>query len=564
MYLKVKGNPSTKSFVCKASALGCWFGYPIFSDVILTKFSVYNYKADATNWAKFYKIPISSLTYTWELSTSTSNAWTTLTSTTSSIDLLPHLNIYPSLEPSIVRTTVRSSSLSSTANKLVSLFTFADLSTSCTLWLDAADQSTIVYYTYDFKSPSFPVLLEPHQANFPYYAAQFNGTTNYLSYSPLTEELSNFDMSNTSVDFCAEAWILPSNSATGTIISKDGVHGQSFSSYMIYLQNGGIIASVGNGLYSNKNFATPAGFQLSTTNWSHIAFIRSNNVYYLFVNGTLQTTDTASFAPGNRTDQPLYVGTSFTGKISKLRITKGSAVYPLVGFIPNPSEKFATNASTMLLLQESPSFTNLGRPQTTGMKQWIDKSPNNCSAIQTTHSYIPTHAPNSINGLSAITFNGTNQFFNLNKTLSLASPSANCFFVYTRPLISTVSISLANTVTPSNGSPYLHSNNNYIYGFNQGTTTSRVTTGSLIGAMSKSDLYLNRTQIISLQQVTTLEKQTDVSASSWASSNSVSTVGAYDIYRHNGSIGEIGYVEGPLTEDQIKAIGQSLINKWSF
>lgn len=174
---------------------------------------------------------------------------------------------------------------------------------------------------------------------------------------------------------------------------------------------------------------------ISANTWYHAAFVRSSGTLKMYLNGVLESTNSASTSfsissftvgRGNSNDKP------YSGYIDDLRITKGVARYtsnftPRAKAFPdiyNPYKTLPVSGAALWLdgADSSSLFTDAG---VTPVKvngdlvyQWNDKSGNSRHATQTTSGNRPTWVPpaSGINGYGDIAANGTSQFFTLSNT----------------------------------------------------------------------------------------------------------------------------------------------------
>lgn len=173
-------------------------------------------------------------------------------------------------------------------------------------------------------------------------------------------------------DLTIEAWIFisgdtitnPDGNRSATICSGIGASGVSNDFWFNVTGNTtttgtGLDFQVFNGGSGTVIFNTAYSFSKST--WYHVAFTRSGNNVYLFVNGTLIASSTYS---GTITvgSNPLLVGYGQTGSvnyrqpffgyISNLRIVKGTALYTSA-FTPSTTPLTAVSGTSILTCQSN-------------------------------------------------------------------------------------------------------------------------------------------------------------------------------------------------------------------
>jgi hypothetical protein len=168
-------------------------------------------------------------------------------------------------------------------------------------------------------------------------------------------------------DFTLEAWVyLPQNPPLydGTIASY-GTSGQ-FAGFSFSLT--GSNQTPYRRIIFGVNYAT-GFFSTGTVNlntWNHLAVSRSGSNLYLFINGVLDSTQSASFTINTSSADYMYVGTqgydpgstdrSFTGYISNFRMVKGTALYTS-SFTPSTTPLTAVSGTSLLT-----NMTNAGIP----------------------------------------------------------------------------------------------------------------------------------------------------------------------------------------------------------
>ena len=167
------------------------------------------------------------------------------------------------------------------------------------------------------------------QSKFGNRSGLFDGVDDYLSISGNT--VCNFGSSN----FTVECWVrlnaMPTSDAWPT----------NYSSHFVVITAG--TPNLGDGIgfiigqtklivHSNDSQLPNATHGMTTNTWYHIAYVRSGNNLYFFVNGSqVGTTQTLTGAVG--TGATTYIGCEtgqgafFNGYMDELRVTKGIARY---------------------------------------------------------------------------------------------------------------------------------------------------------------------------------------------------------------------------------------------
>lgn len=552
--VKVLSDSKLKVFVVSPSPLA----------TVLKTSSVYGLSANSNEWAESVGINPELLSYTWELSTASVPVFTVIPELTSAFaDLSPYMET----EPANAKVTASYQTQSYSTITYVPLFSFADLPDGLQLWLDASDSSTFKLKGNGFFSTPLLALQDstltinngnvagitlnsigtPALSSNPSFFADeswYFNTTSYLSSTPSQDFAFEYE------DFTIEFWF---NSKDVSYASQKGL----FQSSNVA---GGLSTSFTEGVFGmfgyphagsiSFNIAgdsiNSSGGVVSTNTWYHVAFVRKNGNAKIYLNGTSVA---SGVLDGNCTGTYMALGGMYdtnylyNGFLSNFKVVKGKALYTSNFSVP----------STPLLGVSGLNDVTIGA--------WLDKSPNALSAIQSNSNFKPTISLSAINGLSAVMFDGIDDCFNLSQSIALSALSATCFFVYTRPLTGIISASLGNNTDVANygtiTSYMQYSTDNKIHGFSDVSSSSKTLTGAIVGAISKgSSLFLS--------QSGDFVKQADF-PNFWVNiGGPVNSVGTYGPSRHQGAIAEISYINGPMTETQIKAVGKSLMTKWNI
>jgi hypothetical protein len=170
------------------------------------------------------------------------------------------------------------------------------------------------------------------QSKFGGASIAFDGTGDYLTVPD------NADFEYGSGNFTAEAWVYPVASPNEPVIMGqwDGVGGGTGLSWVIVLSDN---SSRNLRFLVSTDGSTPAADSVSSSPltlnaWSHVALVRSGDVFTAYLNGTSAVSYTISAGASlfNATNV-ITVGASstanlpFNGYIDDLRITKGVARY---------------------------------------------------------------------------------------------------------------------------------------------------------------------------------------------------------------------------------------------
>jgi hypothetical protein len=155
-------------------------------------------------------------------------------------------------------------------------------------------------------------------------------------------------------DFTMEAWVYQINqTGNHTIFSQYNGSGTSHSAanghrWIFWIDDGAVQ------LYQYPDMTTQLldSGTLNLNTWNHVAVTREGSVFRLFVNGTQVDTFTSSTIEIGFLNDPLTVGSYnatgyFNGRISDVRVVKGTAVYTSA-FTP-PTERLTAITNTSLL-----------------------------------------------------------------------------------------------------------------------------------------------------------------------------------------------------------------------
>ena len=180
-------------------------------------------------------------------------------------------------------------------------------------------------------------------------------------------------------DYTIEGWVfLPSigSDTSVWITSPDSVSYHALNidatNYNLYLNSGGVTASIAHGLTLNS--------------WNHVAMVRSGSTITMYTNGTSRGTTTNSSTNGYASPALARIGGGAAGTnpryLSNFRIVKGTAVYT-ANFTP-PSTPLTAISGTSLLTASSNRFNDVAAagssPTITGSPSIQDFSPFNPTA----------------------------------------------------------------------------------------------------------------------------------------------------------------------------------------
>jgi len=205
--------------------------------------------------------------------------------------------------------------------------------------------------TFTDSSPTTPHTITPNsdpaQGSFsPYrqggYAAEFDATGDYLSTS------TSSDFSFGTGDFTVECWVtkdaLTHKGIWQISNSSSGLQSSNYTNTIALGYQNSVLQ-----IYGAGNSPT-ASAPITAKTWFHVAYVRSSNVSKLYCDGTeiISQSDTTNYAHTNMVIGGYYDSSYLhNGKISNLRVVKGTAVYTS-NFTP-PTEPLTATSNTKLL-----------------------------------------------------------------------------------------------------------------------------------------------------------------------------------------------------------------------
>lgn len=167
---------------------------------------------------------------------------------------------------------------------------------------------------------------------------KFGGASGSFSSANLTCTHSDFS-SLGGGDFTLETWVYANSLASARVLFCMGDNSTNYWQCMIHPSAGLIINIFGSNILSQGNMTG-----LSTGVWMHIAFVRSGNNLYGFVDGASSASSGSGASMPSITSNKLYFASNNTpagfmdGYLDDIRITGGVARYTS-GFTP-PSSAF--------------------------------------------------------------------------------------------------------------------------------------------------------------------------------------------------------------------------------
>ncbi len=241
------------------------------------------------------------------------------------------------------------------------------------------------------------------------YSTFFDGSSDYLTIT------GNNVMNFTSTDWTVEAWVylrvMPTSDAWPT----------SWSSHFILVETG--TTGAGDGFSciigqtkllcqsNDSQFAgTVHGMVINT--WYHVAYTRSSNTIYFYVNGVAK--GSVAFSGSVGTGANTYIGSEtgegayFNGFISNLRVVKGTSLYSS-SFTPSTSPLTAISGTSLLTCQSSTTIDNSSNNfaiSSTGQAQ-----PKSFNPFGQTTTSIVTYSP-ALHG-GSMYFDGVDDYLSL-------------------------------------------------------------------------------------------------------------------------------------------------------
>ncbi len=199
---------------------------------------------------------------------------------------------------------------------------------------------------------------------------------------------------------------------------------------------------------------------------TYIRLVRSGNNFSGYqstdgINWTLVGTTTLSNMPNS-----FLVGFGVSSNVSG---TLSTATFDKVSFMSSVPQR---SANLMMWLRSDVGVTTSSGAVT----NWADQSGNGYNATQTSGSARPTLTTNAVNGLPAITFNGSSHFLNLPAGFKDLSQGLSFYIVYKPGTTANYPIDIGNGGASNDQSIY--GSANFIYYYSYGTSYALVTSNS--------------------------------------------------------------------------------------
>jgi hypothetical protein len=171
-------------------------------------------------------------------------------------------------------------------------------------------------------------------------SAYFDGNGDYLETNDIVLGTDNFTV---------ECWIYPISISGESTIFNQG-NSDTTGNFIFSISNGQLLFYANN---SSRYFSTAT---IQNNQWTHIAFSRQNNIYYIFIDGNLDNSVSVTL---DHFGLPFKIGDGyggiryFNGYIDDFRITKGIARYtanftPPTQQLPAPSDQYGEDVSLLL------------------------------------------------------------------------------------------------------------------------------------------------------------------------------------------------------------------------
>ena len=171
------------------------------------------------------------------------------------------------------------------------------------------------------------------------------------------------DLNFGSGDFTVECWVNSDNTGQNNNLVRMWDSSANRRSWAIEISSNKTITFSVNSTGSNPS-TNVSGGSLENGQWYHVATVRDGNTLRVFVNGIQVKTSSFSGSLYNNTTDAVLIGDITEGKISNVRIVKGTAVYT-TDFDP-PFYDLTNITNTKLLCCQSDSSTTAAAVIPTG------------------------------------------------------------------------------------------------------------------------------------------------------------------------------------------------------
>lgn len=203
-----------------------------------------------------------------------------------------------------------------------------------------------------------------------------NGNATQGSFSPFSNTWSlQFPFSSTSYvditnnaslnvgssNFTIEAWAFPFSRHNGAIYGQWNTANSAQRQFLVYITSTGYVTALFTDV-AGTSYSVTSTTQYAASTWMHIAFVRNNNVFTLYVNGQASGTPvtmiygtqvcTNNYRIGDVTNAGTF---PFQGYISNVRQVNGTALY--TSNFTVPTGPLPAVSGTVLLMAASPNCT---------------------------------------------------------------------------------------------------------------------------------------------------------------------------------------------------------------
>lgn len=250
--------------------------------------------------------------------------------------------------------------------------------------------------------------------------------------------------------------------ATSGLMMRASTNANSMNAYISVSPSNGVNFSS----RSSNGGTTSTTYGPTVAAPTYIRLVRSGNSFSGYqstdgINWTLVGTSTLSNMPNS-----FLVGFGVSSNVSG---TLSTATFDKVSFMSSVPQR---SANLMMWLRSDVGVTTSSGAVT----NWADQSGNGYNATQSSGSARPTLTTNAVNGLPAITFNGSSHFLTLPAGFSNLSQGISFYIVYKPGTTANYPIDIGNGGASNDQSIY--GSANFIYYYSYGTSYALVTSNS--------------------------------------------------------------------------------------
>lgn len=336
-----------------------------------------------------------------------------------------------------------------------------------------------------------------------YYSNYFDGTGDYLSVAY------NAAIDVGTGDFTLECWVFKTTTSSDWRIAG-GPTGAGFF--------GEFSSQIGFGISTVEWTAYYAGKPIPLNTWAHVAWSRSSNTMYVFINGVLAGSTSVTGKNYGLNNGSFLIGSEnggslITGYISSLRLVKGTGLYT-TAFTPSTTPLTAVSGTGLLTCQNN---------------RFVDNSTNAFTITKLGDTAVRTQNPFRINAGVSYYFDGTGDYLKSaasTPALALGSGDFTIEF-WVQPSSLAVQFTLvdfrgaAGTV----GFTDYVTTNGKINLFQEGGTTYLTTTGSLVAGVWTHVAYVRSSGTIRVYFNGVADATTASNTTNWLAPNGVGVIG---------------------------------------